>query len=106
MFVLYHVPFVKACCLSQRSAVHTYFTVLCRPLITLPSMPRCLLIFPYSSCRPTHAVRNSWLMHLRYRHHLFPSFRTPVPVRLVYVFPICSSSFIIHASLFPGHVQP
>src|SRR6218665_997136 len=37
---------------------------LCRPLITLPSMPRCILIFRCRTRRPTHAVSNSWLMHL------------------------------------------
>src|SRR6218665_2755533 len=63
MVLLCLVPFVKACCPS----VQLYILILqrlCRPLITLPSMPRCILIFRCSSRRPTHAVRNSWLMHL------------------------------------------
>src|SRR6218665_1064393 len=63
MVVLCLVSFVKACCLS----VQLYILILqhlYRPLITLPSMPRCILIFRCSSRRPTHAVRNSWLMHL------------------------------------------
>src|SRR6218665_1601681 len=105
MVVLCLVPFVKACCLS----VQLYILILqhfCRPLITLPSMQRCILIFRCSSRRPTHAISGSWSMHYRYRLCLLPSFRTPVPVRLVCVFTVCSSSFIIHAPLLPGHVQP
>src|SRR6218665_124027 len=105
MVVLCLVPFVKACCLSQRTALHPYFTALV-PTINYPSLHATLYSHLLLQLAWAYPVSNSWLMHYRYRLRLLPSFRTPVSVRLVCVFTVFSSSFIIHAPLLLGHVQP
>src|SRR6218665_2763427 len=106
MVVLCLVPFVKACCLSQRTAVHPYFTSLL-PTTNYPS-PSCRAVYSsFAAARVGLPMQLAILGYaLRYRHRLFQSFRTPVPVRLVCVFTVCSSSFIIHAPLLPGHLLP
>src|SRR6218665_3224396 len=106
MVVLCLVPFVKACCLSQRTAVHPYFTSLL-PTTNYPSPPCRAGYSSFVAARVVYPCSQQFLVNaLRYRHRLFPSFRTPVPVRFVCVFTVCSSSFIIHAPLLLGHVQP